>query len=286
MTPSRLERVAAELDLWEGEGRLPAFWIRDDDAIAVTDSLERLGSIAARYGVKVGLAFIAGLAEPDLIAFLRAQSNSFFPMCHGWKHVNHASPKEPAEFGEARPLAEARVDTMFALQVFHRHFAAIPAVFVPPFGRISMAVIDALPAIGFVGLSGGQRPFERRAARIAVRFGWVPAVNIASAGPLPRIDAHIDLIDWRSGSAQDIALVADWLVGQLRLRRRGFLPARTPVGLLTHHRVHDERIWQLLESLIDALKFRVDFIDIAGEFAESARVARLSLAARGNEEGK
>ena len=99
-------------------------------------------------------------------------------------------------------------------------------------------------------------------ARLVARFDWAgPTVSIAWRGPLPRIDAHVDLIDWQSGSAREPKGVADAIVGQLRLRRRAFLPARAPIGLLTHHCVHDEAIWRLLEDMIMVLKD-----ELGGEF--------------------
>jgi hypothetical protein len=266
MIALQLPRVRSELDLWRAAGQKPVFWIRDDDACGVTGQLERLCSIACRFELSIGLALIPGLLEDDLVAFLATHAPQLFPMCHGWKHTNHGSTRAPAEFGCSRPHAASCADASRAVQAFRRHFAN-GAVFVPPFGRISPAMIGALRELGFLGLSGAQRPFERRCARLVGRFGWLPAMNVARPVPLPRIDAHIDLIDWRAGTAEAIEVVAAGLVSQLRLRRRGFLAPRAPIGLLTHHRVHDEKVWELLECLVDFLKRReVEFLDIRGMF--------------------
>jgi peptidoglycan/xylan/chitin deacetylase (PgdA/CDA1 family) len=230
-----------------------------------------LRSLAAQQEVNIGLAVIPGLLEPELVDFLGAHSAAFFPMCHGWKHINHGDDSDPGEFGARRPHADARGDAIRALETFCERFAGTPVVFVPPFGRISTAMIAALPGIGFSGLSGGQRPLERRAARLAARFAWVPGLNIARRGPLPRVDAHVDLINWHARSAEDVGIIADRVVGQLRLRRKGFLALRTPIGLLTHHRVHDERIWQLLDALVDFLRRHgAEFVDVAGMFRPGA----------------
>jgi len=270
-----LQRVEAELDLWRAAGTEPLFWLRDDDACAITKELERLWSVARRYDVDVALAVIPGLIERDLVGYLRTDAPGFFPMCHGWKHIDHGGPREPGEFGASRPLARAREDALRAFETFREHFPEIPAVFVPPFGRISEAMIAALPGIGFAALSGGQRPIERRAARLVGRLAWAPALNLTRPQPLPRIDAHIDLIDWRAQSAEDVGAVADRLVGQLRLRRKGFVAMRSPIGLLTHHRVHDEKIWQLLETLLDFLARRRDitFIAVASTLPSLRRAA-------------
>ena len=273
MIGAEVERVKDELARWRAIGERPVFWIRDDDAISVSGQLDRLHSIATRYDVSVGLALIPGLLEDDLVAFLRSESSKFHPMCHGWKHVNHGSAGNPSEFGDGRPHRAAYLDATYALQAFHQHFTGAAAVFVPPFNRITSAMIGALAGIGFAGLSVAPRPLERRIARVINRFDWAPALNIAWKGPLPRIDAHVDLIEWKSGSARDAVAVAEVLVGQLRLRRKGFLPARTPIGLLTHHRVHDESIWRLLESLIVLIKssLECEFIEVGHMFRQSCR---------------
>ena len=269
MNALHLQRVGDELDLWRATGHRPVVWIRDDDACGVTERLIRLATIAVRYDVTVGLALIPGLLEGDLAGYVAARASRFFPMCHGWKHTNHGGPREPAEFGETRPLAASCADAARALNVFRAHFSS-GAVFVPPFGRIATAVIRALRGLGFLALSGAQRTVERRCARLISAIGWAPAVNIANAGPLPRIDAHLDLIDWKAGTAADAEVVGANMVAQLRLRRRGLLPAGTPIGLLSHHRVHDERTWELLEGLIEMLTRReVVFADVGNMFQRS-----------------
>ena len=273
MVEAGIRRVQDELALWRAAGQKPTFWIRDDDATCVTGQLERLQSIATRYDVSVGLALIPGLLQADLVDFLRTQSRNFHPMCHGWKHVDHGDAGNPNEFGNSRSHSATCQDATLALQAFRAHFAGTETVFVPPFNRITPAMIGALADIGYAGLSVGPRPLERRIARVVNRFDWTPSLNIAWKGPLPRIDAHVDLIDWQSGSAQAMDVVAQAMVGQLRLRRKGFLPAGTPIGLLTHHRVHDESIWRLLENLIDLIKSSLacEFIQVGRMFQQSRR---------------
>lgn len=271
MIGAQLRGVKDEIARWRAIGQRPAFWIRDDDAHAMCDELERLTAIAIRHGVSVGVAFVPGLLAADLVPFLRRQSANLYPMCHGWKHVNHASSDNPSEFGANRSHPAARLDAVRALETFCHHFPDVPAIFVPPFSRIAPEMIDALAGIGFVGLSAAPRPLERRMARLVGRLDWAaPAVNIAWRGSPPRVDAHVDLIDWRSGSARDLNAIAEALLGQLRLRRKAFLPARTPIGLLTHHRVHDEPIWRLLEALIVFLKDELggEFVDVEAMFHE------------------
>jgi hypothetical protein len=227
-----------------------------------------LQSITNRYGVKIGLALIPGLLEPDLVSFVHVGARDFYPMCHGWRHINHGAGNNPCEFGNGRPRAAARADAERALHTFCRHFPGVPPIFVPPFNRIDAAMVRELARLGFVGLSGSQRPLERRVARLIDRFEWTPVINLARSEFLPRIDAQIDLIDWKSGSARDACDVAEMLVAQLRLRRKGFLTLHSPIGLLTHHRVHDEKIWHLLESVVAFLKedLGIEFNEISRSF--------------------
>jgi hypothetical protein len=280
MISGQLRGIKDEIARWRAIGQRPAFWVRDDDAHAVCGELERLADIAKLHSVSVGLAFIPGELAADLVPFLRHQSGTLHPMCHGWKHVNYASVNNPSEFGSGRSHQAARFDAVRALETFRDHFPNVRAVFVPPFNRIAPSMINALTEIGFAGLSAAPWSLERRVARLVGRFDWpVPTVNIARRGPLPRIDAHIDLIDWQSGSARDLNSIADALLGQLRLRRRAFLPARSPIGLLTHHRAHNEPIWRLLEALIVYLKDEVEgeFVEVRHMFNENAPIKSPAL---------
>jgi len=86
---------------------------------------------------------------------------------------------------------------------------------------------------------------------------------------IPRLDVHVDVIDWKRGTARDAVSVAAQVVGQLRLRRRGYLPVNYPIGILTHHLVHDEPIWALCDDLLKFLKAKdtVDFV-AAGSLLE------------------
>ena len=171
MVEAGIRRVQDELALWRAAGQKQTFWIRDDDATCVTEQLERLLSIATRYDVSVGLALIPGSLQADLVDFLRTQSRNFHPMCHGWKHVDYGDAGNPNEFGNSRSHSATCQDATLALQAFRAHFAGTEAVFVPPFNRITPAMIGALADIGYAGLSVGPRPLERRIARVVNRFG-------------------------------------------------------------------------------------------------------------------
>ena len=241
-----------ELDHWRRAGEVARFWVRDDDAIALTPQLERLSRLARAARIEVGLAVIpARLTEP-LAAALR-EPGLFFPMCHGWRHVNYCAPFQPSEFGPDRPLPQLIDDAKAAQETFARHFGAAPAVFVPPYSRIAPDLVAKLPEIGFVGLSVGVRAGERRFARLAAKFG-----RAASLWPFAKdaghpLDVHIDPFDWRRGAPRPKAEIAQEIVGYLRARRYGAAPRGQPIGLLLHHLVFDERTWNATEELVNVL---------------------------------
>jgi predicted ATPase len=73
------------------------------------------------------------------------------------------------------------------------------------------------------------------------------------------------VINWRTKSAQETRTIANNLVQQLRGRRLGLLAADKPIGLLTHHLAHNERIWCACEQVLEVLQSHkaVEFIDVA-----------------------
>ena len=97
---------------------------------------------------------------------------------------------------------------------------------VPPWNRIDAALLPHLRNLGYRALSG---------------FGVArPQASV------PVVNTHIDLIDWRGmRGCRDHAVLIAGLVDHIgRARLTG-----EPVGILTHHLVHDAGVWAFLESL-------------------------------------
>jgi hypothetical protein len=94
-------------------------------------------------------------------------------------------------------------------------------VLVPPWNRIAPGVVGALPGLGFAALS---------------------VFGPEQAAALPMVNTHVDIIDWRGtrGGRDDAPLLADLA----RAIGRG-----GPVGILTHHLVHDAQAWGFLDRL-------------------------------------
>jgi hypothetical protein len=261
--------VRRELDRWADNGLTAKFWVRDDDAIQVSADLERLHDFATRRGVQIGLAVIPGKALPDLVEFLADSRREFYPMCHGWQHVNHSRGNKPAEFGPDRPTARLIMDARSALNAFSGLFRSAKAIFVPPFNGATAALVRALPNIGYFGVSLMPSRLERTLLQLSFGLNWLPVVKIPDFSNSPRIDVHLDVINWKTMKAQDAEIIVNQLLQHLRGRRLGLLTADAPIGLLTHHLVHNEGIWSRCEEILDVLQSHdtVKFVDV-GRWAD------------------
>jgi hypothetical protein len=219
------------------KGRAVAFWWRDDDAAAHTPALDRLLALAVRFGVPLVLAPVPALVEPSLVDRLGGGPRVGV-VVHGLRHANHAPPGEAkAEFGAHRPLGALKADAAAGLRAAQTRFGArLHPVFVPPWNRIAPALVAALQTLGFRGLSA----FGDRAAR-------------AAAPGLAQVNTHLDPIAWRAGRglAAPDALIAG--IARCIESRLCMADAPEPIGVLTHHLVHDEAIWTFCEALLERL---------------------------------
>lgn len=228
----------AELDRWAAAGMILPLWWRDDDAIAPGPALDRLAGLAATTGLAVHLAVIPAGATTAL-ADRVATDPWLRPVVHGRAHENHAPAGEKkAEFGAHRPvpvmLAEARQGFDRLRDLFGDR---LHPMFVPPWNRIAPALVASLPKLGYRALST-----------------FTPRVAADAAPGLVQINTHLDPIAWKSyrGLADPGALIAQ-LAAQLADRREGRADNGEPYGLLTHHLVHDEAIWQFAGAVLTRL---------------------------------
>lgn len=252
-TPAPWGGLVKELEEWRRRGLQASFWARDDDAIALTPQLDRLIAAAAAVHIEIGLAIIPARLTAPLAAYLLSGNAPFYPMCHGWRHVNYSEPMRPSEFGPDRALPILIEEAKCAHEAFSQRFGALPAVFVPPFARISPSLIAELPGVGFRGISIGPAATERRYARLA---SYLPASMPfwpALSSQARRYEVHIDPFDWRRGGARSRQAIAREATGYLRARRFGVIPAARPIGLLLHHLVFDEDTWKICQELLAIL---------------------------------
>jgi hypothetical protein len=107
-------------------------------------------------------------------------------------------------------------------------------ILTPPWNRIGRTVARSLKTAGLQRLSC----FGRR--------------NPREAGSV--VNTHVDIIDWHGhrgfvGTGQALGHA----VAGLSSRRGGAIDREEPVGLLTHHKDHDEACWRFMEKLVAAV---------------------------------
>jgi hypothetical protein len=220
-----------ELARWQKAGRAADLWLRDDDAVQPTAALDRLLAATAGAAIPLTLAVIPAPAERALGERIAGEP-SVTAAVHGWSHANHAPEgAKKEELGPHRPadivlaeLADARIiiDSLFGV-------AALPLL-VPPWNRIDAALLPALSGIGYAALSV---------------FGRV------ELSPIPIVNTHVDLIAWHDGrQGKDHAALVAELVSELGQRLDA--GSGEPIGVLTHHLVHDETAWTFLDGLFEA----------------------------------
>lgn len=215
---------AGELARRRDAGRAVEFWWRDDDATALSPSLERILGLSKSHAVPLSLAVVPHSAEPELFALLHEHVTV---LQHGTDHRNRAAPDEKkTEYPAAESAAEAlarlvqgstRLKTLAGSR-------ALP-VLAPPWNRFRKDLLRKLPTIGFRGLS----TYGARSA----------------AEPVPglrQVNTHVDIVAWRRGKR--FIGESEALAAALR-----HLSGDEPVGWLTHHAVHDAAAWNFLERL-------------------------------------
>ncbi|MEO9897988.1 MAG: polysaccharide deacetylase family protein [Paracoccaceae bacterium] len=232
--PYDFSPLKAELKLCRTAGMAIPIWWRDDDAIQATNALDQLLTLADEVTCPVHLAAIPAFADRSLVAATDDRLARI--LVHGWAHVDSSLPDaKKSEFGRVRPdvfydleRAHHRMKRLFGTRVW--------PMFVPPWNRTDLPVLQRLPDFGFSAVS---------------TFG-------PRGDPIPnlvQINTHIDPIFWRgTRDLQDPDLLIEQTVQVLQDRREQKTDANEPLGLLTHHLVHTCAIWDfsrawLLEML-------------------------------------
>jgi hypothetical protein len=119
---------------------------------------------------------------------------------------------------------------------------------VPPWNRLSREVAARIHEAGFTALSTNS---------------WHE-----DGSSLPQVNTQIDIIDWANGRRGQ---TIEWAMGEL-LRRLEQARERggAPLGILSHHLVHDERAWTTLEALHRYIKERDFVFERADSLVEEA----------------
>lgn len=262
---ARLDQALTRL---HAAGHQLPFWWRDDDAVVATPQLNQLLDLAQRYHLPLALAVVPGMAETSLVeqlGRLSADGPEVVILQHGWKHQNHAADgAKKCEYPASRDphicLAELSQGQTRLRSLFGSRF--LP-VLVPPWNRFASSLISSLVTSGFIGISGGPSGFP-------------------AEGPSPLLQAHtaIDPIDWtrhrtfasnstrvRPLSLRPLAAILDDIITPLETTLAPQTPAPPfpqtaapktpmppaffpqPLGILTHHLIHDDALWSFLNQL-------------------------------------
>ncbi|MEX0366492.1 MAG: polysaccharide deacetylase family protein [Ruegeria sp.] len=227
-----------ELTIWADEGLTLPLWWRDDDATAPTPELTRLSELSERLGLPVHLAVVPKPADEALAEYIAPRPH-LIPVVHGWAHKNHAPKEEKkAEFRLHRPLDQVLADAEAGLARLRALFdGTLHPMFVPPWNRIAPETVSGLPALGFRVLSTAT-----------------PRKTALAAPGMEQVNTHLDPIDWRgTRGLVDPNVLIGQMVTLLQDRRAGRTDNDEPLGLLTHHLVHDQDIWTFTEALVTRL---------------------------------
>lgn len=209
-----------------------SLWLRDDDAIAASAALETFKAQCQGGGASPLLAVIPGRLTDSLVADADHATHGW-PAdwkvgVHGWRHDNRAGPDaKKSEFPGSVRHATTADELERGLSVLRASFGdRAMAVFVPPWNRIGTGAASALPGAGFKALS---------------TFAMAH-VNTPPSG-VRVLNTHVDIIDWRGGRVGKPAdVIADDLAAAIRA-------GGDPIGVLTHHLVHDAGAIATLDAL-------------------------------------
>lgn len=217
------EALIRALDLRAATGNPAKLWLRDDDAIEPTTALDRLLSLIEVANIPVTLAVIPAHSGPALAKRLDT-AKAVSVAVHGWSHTNHAPASEKSqELGPHRPAEQVLAELARGFSHLARlHPHQFTPVLVPPWNRIAPQVVAGLPALGFKALS---------------------VFGPEATADLPLYNTHVDVIDWRgTRSGRPDAMLMDEIA-------QAMTRSDAPIGLLTHHLVHDAQVWGFLTRL-------------------------------------
>ncbi|MDK1385994.1 polysaccharide deacetylase family protein [Sinorhizobium sp. 8-89] len=236
--------VIDRLDRLRAAGQRVDFWLRDDDAVEPTPALDRLVELTERFSVPATLAVIPAHTNGELSRYLACRDNISIAV-HGWEHRNHASPAEKRqELGGHRPR-EIVLDELSkgCSRLRALHPSSFVPLLVPPWNRINANLLGGLPEIGFraVSVFGPERKPARNAEDAT-------ASSLSAFPRLRLINTHVDVMDWRGtrGCRDHREIIRDIVrrLDEMNLDEEA-------VGILTHHLVHDESVWEFLSRLFD-----------------------------------
>lgn len=197
-----------------------SFWWRDDDAVEMTMSLEKLINLSENYKTPCHLAVI-----PEIVSKIDL-SNHQYVLHHGIEHKNNALPhQKKIEIGGDLSKKYFRQKITDHKKKLEELFgASYYPCFVPPWNRIEEKYLSLIEEVGFKALS-------------------VHRDVIFSNRNFYQLNTHIDIIDWKNNKkTHDDAYLLSMIIEDIR-------SGENPVGFLTHHLDHCDKSWSFLEKL-------------------------------------
>ncbi|MFP8967460.1 hypothetical protein ACKC9G_12830 [Pokkaliibacter sp. CJK22405] len=224
-----------ELKLWKSAGDTPAFWWRDDDAVADTSQLQALKAISEKENTPVFLAVIPADLEASL-----APALANWPLAgvlqHGFDHHSHAAEGERKLELDPHRAPETIIESL------NEGFTRLAAVFkeslypvlVPPWNRYRPDLPVLLAQTPLKVLSGLD---AREPAAVAM------------------LNVHVDLLHLDKEESAELGevRVLTSLIRHLAARRLGQSEASEPTGIMTHHLVMSPAHLSFLERLLHCL---------------------------------
>ncbi len=222
--------IDEELDHWQQPINL---WWRDDDAIEPNSQLDQLVDLSQEFNIDLFLAVIPGKMQTSLADWLMQQPRCWV-LQHGIGHENHAqADQRKIELGgslDTRLICQQLVAEKSRLaETFTSRF--LP-VLVPPWNRIEARVVDALP----------DKAYQR--------LSILGAANQQSK--LAELNVHIDIINWQQRKFKGTEHILDDFLREIRSRRLNPSRQQEPIGLMTHHWIHDAKTNSALRDLFIA----------------------------------
>ena len=211
---------------------VPVF-IRDDDAGWDDERLIGLLDLLAGLGLPVDLAAIPTQVGPalarELCERIDAPGAPVGVHQHGLAHVNHEREGRRAEFGSSRSAGDQRRDIRAGRDRLGALVGGrVAPIFTPPWNRCSAVTAACLGELGF---------------RVLSRDAAAPAANVPG---LTEIPIHVDWFARRKGERLSRTAVAERMAAAIT---RG----ATPLGVMLHHAIMDERERASAGELLDLL---------------------------------
>lgn len=228
--------LRAVLQLQRGGARRLRMWWRDDDVYEACAELERCLTTADKLSVPLALSVIPAVATKGVARLIRrsADSSAVQVLQHGFSHKNtNADETRKCEFHVSGPRDSMLYDIKRGSEILHDLFGSrAKGVLAPPWNRLPVELIAALPEVGVSGISCFGRPFSKY-----VR------------GSVRQVNVHLDLVDWRSHLFIGEHAALGELSYLVQIFKLGIL-GDDPIGVLTHHRYSTAGTHDFLEQLI------------------------------------